>query len=256
MIKYFAVLVFLTLIFTTMAAISQESSGVFPLCRSLAGDRELPSPYGLGITYHHQKQDYKLVDLMVNLPGISLEQASVVEIDNRTDEANFKFDLWFLPFLNVFGIIGRVEGETEVALPPPLGSLEIDYDGLVYGGGMTLAAGVGKYFASITGLFTNTDLDVSTSSVEAFILTPRIGMQTSFGEVWIGGMYQETDEKHSGSVTVPTIGAVQYEVELEEDNPWNYLAGTKINIGKNWDIELEGGIGDRKHITASLTYRF
>jgi len=50
----------------------QESSAVFPLGSPLAGDRELPKTYGVGLTYHSQKQDYDLLDLTVNLPGVDL----------------------------------------------------------------------------------------------------------------------------------------------------------------------------------------
>jgi hypothetical protein len=254
---HFIMLASLVGIFLTISCYGQESQSIFPLCRSMAGDRELPNPYGVGITYHHQKQDYDLVDLMVNLPGIDLAQASAaVTVDNTTDETNLKLDLWLLPFMNVFGIIGHVEGQTEVTLPQPLGSLDVDYDGLVYGGGLTLAGGYEKFFGSITAIFTNTDLDISTSSVEAFILTPRIGYCLGFGEVWIGSMYQHTQEEHSGTVSVPMIGTVNFDVELEEKDPWNYLAGVRFNLGKNWDLEIEGGVGERQHVTASLTYRF
>jgi len=244
-------------IFLTIACMGQDSEPMFPLYRAMAGDRELPSPYGIGITYHHQKQDYDLVNLLVSLPGVDIAQAAAaVEIENTTDEANLKFDLWLLPFLNIFGIIGHVEGETEVTLPPPLGNLDVDYDGLVYGGGFTIAAGIERFFGSLTAVFTETDLDISTSSVEAFVLTPRVGYSAGFGEIWIGAMYQHTQEEHSGDVVIPQFGNVSFEVELEEKDPWNYLAGVKIDLGKSWDLELEGGVGERRHVTASLTYRF
>ena len=253
----FVVLVFLIAITFTASSFGQDSEPMFPLYRSMAGDRELPKPYGVGITYHHQKQDYDLADLMVSLPGIDIAQAAAaVKVENNTSEANLKFDLWLLPFLNIFAIIGHVEGETEVTLPQPLGKLDVEYDGLVYGGGLTLAAGYKDFFGSLTMLFTETDLDVSTSSVEAFVLTPRIGYSTGFGQVYIGAMYQHTEEKHEGSVTIPQFGNVNFEVELEEKDPWNYLAGVKIDLRKNLDLEVEGGVGDRKHVTASLTYRF
>ena len=243
-------------IFMTASVWGQDSQSRFPLGRDLAGDRELPLPYGIGLNGHYQKQDYDLEKLRVNLPMFDPAQAAGVAVTNRTTEGNLKLDLWFLPFLNVFAIVGYVDGETEVALGPPFGDLDIDYDGIVYGGGITLAAGTEQFFGSLTAVYTESDLDVSTSSVKTWVLTPKAGIRTGFGEVWIGAMYQQTEEKHEGSISIPTLGTVAYEVELEEENPWNYLAGVHVDLGDRWDLELEGGIGDRKHVTASLVYRF
>lgn len=254
---HFVVLLILLSFVLTMFCFGQNSELMFPLYRSMAGDRELPKPYGLGITYHYQKQDYDLAKLMVSLPGIDIGQAAdAVKVENNTTEVNLKFDLWLLPFLNIFAIIGHVEGETEVQVPLLMQTLEIDYDGLVYGAGVTLAAGYKDFFGLLTMLYTETDLDVSTSSVDAFIVSPRVGYKTGFGQIWIGAMYQHTEEKHEGTIILPQFGKINFDVELEEKDPWNYLAGVKIDIRKNLDLEIEGGIGERKQVTASLTYRF
>jgi hypothetical protein len=241
-----------------MAAVGgeEESSPLFPLGRSWAGDRELPRPLGIGVDLYHQNQDYGLRNLRLNLPTIDMAQVSRIDIENSTDEVNFKADLWLLPFLNIFGIIGDVEGETIVNPGPTLDKLDVDYDGLVYGGGATLAMGVGRFFGSLSYIKTATDLDATTSSVDAWILNPRVGIRTKAAEYWVGAMFQKAEEHHLGRIRVPFFGDVSYDVQLEEKDPWSYLVGGGTDIGEHWRLELEAGFGNRKYALLSLGYRF
>lgn len=190
-----------------MAALSapaQEGPILRPLGKDWAGDEPRPRPIGIGVTYYYQKQDYSLTrvaaggagamaalgalgggggpamvpdsDGMVTIPDALL---TGIQADNYVHEVNVKIDAWILPFLNVFGLVGSVDGETEaVGLPLPLPpSLKIDYDGVVYGGGATVAGGVGAVFGSFTATYTGTSLDGSTSSLSAWIFAPKAGVR-------------------------------------------------------------------------------
>jgi hypothetical protein len=234
----------------------EESGGVFPLGRSLAGDRDLPRPFGIGLNFYHQTQDYRLRSLRLNLPFVDMTQATGIDIENRTNEFDLKADLWVLPFLNVFALAGNVEGETTVNPGPPLSELQVDYEGLVYGAGVTIAAGGKLFFGSVTAVVTETDLDTATSSVNAWVLTPRFGVHFDRMAFWIGGMYQEAEERHEGRITVPMFGEVTYDVEMESAEPWNFVAGLTANLSKHWELEVEGGLGDRQHALISIGYRF
>jgi len=239
---------------------AQASDGLFPLGKSMAGDRQLPLPWGIGLTLHQQDQDYSLARLDIDIP-IDLGLVEDVEVENTVGEANLKLDLWLLPFLNVFGLVGRIEGETTVNLAPFFSDLAVEYDGVVYGAGVTCAAGVGRYFGSLTATYTDTSLDTSDSSVEAWILSPKVGMRAHARGghpivFWVGAMYQQADEEHQGQVTVPVFGDVRYDVLLEEEEPWNYLVGLSTSVGEHVSIELEGGMGDRTQLTGSLGWRF
>ncbi|MDP2899034.1 MAG: hypothetical protein Q8Q12_21060 [bacterium] len=257
MLKRLLILVLVvTYVLVTDAPSAEPSSPLFPLGRSWAGDRELPRPFGIGLDLYHQTQDYELRNLRLDLPMIDLSQVSRVEIENATSEESFKADVWLLPFLNVFGIIGNVDGETTVNPGPPLSELRVDYDGVVYGGGATLAGGIGRFFGSVSYILTKTDLDTATSSVDAWILNPRIGVRANAAEIWVGAMYQEAEEHHRGRIAVPFFGDVAYDVELEQKEPWNYLVGAGTNIADHWRLELEAGFGNRKHALFVLGYRF
>ena len=233
---------------------------IFPLAKSMAGDRPLPLPWGIGVTLHQQDQNYALGRLDIDIP-IDLALAQDVEVENTVGEANLKFDLWLLPFLNVFGLLGRIEGETTVDVTPLISDLTVEYEGVVYGAGITCAAGVGRYFGSLTATYTDTSLDASDSSVDAWVVTPRIGLTAHARGghpvvFWIGAMYQSADEAHQGRLTVPVFGEVNYDVLLEEEEPWNTLVGLSTALSDHMSIELEGGFGDRTQLTASLGWRF
>ncbi len=234
---------------------AEEQSSVFPLGRSWAGEQELPLPLGIGVTYYHQQQDYGLASLEVYPIPIPPELLSDVEVTNRINEINLKVDLWVLPFLNVFGIIGDVSGETTVGLGPLLGELVVDYDGLAYGGGFTAAAGVKRFFGSLTTNFMLTDLKGDGSSVEAWLVTPKAGLRWTRAALWGGAVYQRAEEEHQGSIAVPPFGELGYRVVLKEKTPWNYLVGGQVGLATHWVIEAEGGFGKRQHALITLTYR-
>jgi len=169
---------------------------------------------------------------------------------------NLQFDFWLLPFININVVLGRVEGTSDFNLGPPINTLEFDYEGIVYGTGVTVTGGTERFFGSLNITYTQTDLDVSSSSVEGWVLTPQIGTSIKGGAVWIGANYQKAQEKHAGSISAPYFGDIVYNAKLKEKEPWNYLVGMRANLSQNWSLDFEGGFGNRKHARVSITHRF
>jgi hypothetical protein len=232
--------------------------------KDLVAGKEFPMPFGIGVTYFSQDQDYVVDRLEIGVPGFPMIPAEFLGVKNELDEVNVKFDAWLLPYLNVFGILGEVDGKTRVDLsriPIPLGlpftSIDVSYDGEVYGFGVVLAGGGERFFGSLTGIVTETSLSGNfDSAVDATVITPRVGVHGSRGAFFVGGMYLDAQEKHSGTVMIPFLGAVPFAVELSQKEDWNYLAGVSLALGARWTLEMEGGFGDREHANAALTYRF
>lgn len=283
----------LGLLLATQTAFPEDAKSRFPLGpSSWAGDRQLPNPYGIGATIYYQKQGYDLKDLSIELPDLSAILMSGVnpmaaiplqipgfnplqggkidpallgdaDIDNHVTETDLKVDLWVLPFLNVYGLVGYLKGETEIDTRQLLGKkLSIDYDGPLYGAGATLVGGYKKVFASLSGAYIYADPSTSDTTMKSFIASPRLGfnvpdvisrMNLSF---WVGAMYQHVQENDVGSIHEPPFGEIKYDVNLEQKDPWNYLAGIGMAFGEHWTSEIEGGVGDRKQIQVSATYRF
>lgn len=222
---------------------------------------ELPRPFGVGITVYGQSQDYDIDRLSFNAPGLVVNP-DVLEIDNQIQEVNLKLDYWVAPFLNVFAIVGQLDGKTRVdlsaaRLPIPLTNITIDYDGEVYGGGITAAVGGERWFASLTGIYTDTNLSGDfNSTVTALVVSPKVGLHGDRGAVWIGAMYQQAEEEHSGKITVPFVGAVDFAVKLQEKDSTNFLVGMAAGLTEHWHLELEGGTAGRLSGSVGLTYRF
>lgn len=232
----------------------------FPLV-SEAAEPALPRPFGVGITLYGQSQDYDLERLRFNLPGVVVD-TNAISIDNQLAEQNLKLDYWVLPFLNVFAIAGRLDGQTDVdfsdvVLPVPLSKVSIHYDGEVYGGGITLAIGGERWFGSLTGIYTDTNVTGDfDSQVTALVVTPKVGLHGDRGAFWVGAMYQQAEEEHAGTITLPLVGPVGFDVKLAEEDSVNLLFGMAAGLTEHLHLELEGGTMGRLSGSVGLTWRF
>ncbi|GIT12736.1 MAG: hypothetical protein CM1200mP34_1420 [Verrucomicrobiales bacterium] len=132
--------------------------------------------------------------------------------------------------------------------------------GPVYGAGITLAAGYNQYFASVDANYTESDLDIGDSTIEAFVISPRIGVPGSLGglngSLYVGAMYQDVDEQQNGTANFPVMGQavpVDYDVISEAEEQWNYLVGANLKAGESWNYGIEIGFSERTHVMASST---
>ncbi len=239
----------------------------------MAGDRNLPRTWGIGIDYFSMDQPYQIDSLSFFPPVLPITDPSLLDVNNEIDHIDLKIDVWVLPFLNLFGIYGQIDGDTTIdlsslglPLPPDVQTLRIGYDGDVYGGGAVLAFGGDKWFGSVTATFTDTSIGGDfNSSVEATTIQPRIGLR--FGdhtEVWIGGYIIDAEEKHSGTIIVdlgPFIPPgvpfpLEFDVDFSQAEDFNFSVGMHMMLTDAWETTIEVGGGDRRTVLANLTYRF
>jgi hypothetical protein len=223
----------------------------------------VPAPWGVGVTLYNQTQGYHIDTLEVQFEGLDPQTLTGLPVDNETTTYHLKLDYWLFPFLNVYALFGTIDGVTtvqlsqvDVGLPISLNNLVVDYNGLVYGGGLTLAGGFDHYFATLTYDYNQTDLDVSDSSVKASVLTPRFGYHTGPAAIYVGGMYQKAEETHEGVFEMPYLGAIPYRVVLREKEAWNYLIGLNAGLSQHWMVTVEGFFGERDAVLATLDYRW
>jgi len=233
--------------------------------KHLLGDREFYEPWGIGIDFFTMDQQYKIKSLEFQLPGISIPDPSQLDVQNEIQHFDLKLDVWLTPFLNVFGVLGQMDAETVVdlssvpvtGLPFPLGKIPVKYDGTVYGLGFTLAYGGEHWFTSLTTTWTDTDLSGDfKSSVKTVTAQPRIGLLKNRWQFWVGGMYLDTDETHSGTIPLPILGDVPFSVELEGADKWNTAVGVGYTFSPKATFYFEVGFGKRDHTLANFTYRF
>jgi hypothetical protein len=248
-----------------LAPLSVQADALFG--NSLAGDQKLPRMMGVGIDYFGMRQPYEFDGIPTILPPLPIADFSTIGIDNEIEHTDLKFDIWIMPFLNVFAIYGNIDGRTNVdlsgsGLPAP--PITVDYEGDVYGAGITLAGGGERWFASVTATFTETDLSGDLeSSVGTTTIQPRLGIR--FGdhtELWIGGYSIDAEESHTGMVELnlgPLLGGVQMldvAVDLKQQEDFNWSVGGHMMMSDAWEATVEVGAGDRRTVLANVTYRF
>ncbi len=228
----------------------------------LAGDRDVQLTWGVGGNFFTMYQDYEISRLDFDFPGIVIDDPGLLNVDNDVWHLDVKLDAWLLPFLNVFVVAGYIDGDTTVdisalELPLPVSEFLIDYDGESYGGGATLAFGGDRWFGSVTAVYTETSFGSEfDSSVEAVAVQPRIGLVRGPWQYWVGGMYLDAEEKHSGTIDLPFLGPVPFDVELREKDQWNFAVGARHEFSKKFDATLEVGFGDRDSTLLYVGYRF
>ena len=259
-------------------------SDSLPLGKSLAAGHELPLPLGISANVFFLEQDMEAQSIAIDIPPLPLPTgplqlppglpAESAKLESRVTTTTAKIDAWVLPFLNVYGVAGYVDGETTASgfsvggLPPELASLlpnsfAIAYSGSTYGVGGTLAAGYNQFFASLDANYTESDLDIGDSTIEAFVISPRIGITGDLGglsgALYVGAMYQDVDEQQNGTVKFPIMGVsvpVGYDVISAAKEEWNYLVGANLKASESWNYGIEVGFSDRTHVMATLNYRF
>jgi len=254
--------------------ISVSAESRLPFLKDKVGDTELPRPWGIGIDFYTMEQDYDIEALTFDVPNLIINDTSMLAVSNDVQHFDIKIDAWILPFLNVFGVVGRLDSDTVIDLssvpaqnlPFPLGKLSVSSDGTVTGFGVTLAYGGDNWFTTVTAVRTESDLDGDfDSSVDSTTIQPRIGIVRNGWQYWVGGLYLDTEEKHAGSVDlplaldpngVPMLVPVEFAVTLGGSDDWNTAVGVRHVFSEHANLTFEVGLGDRSHTLFNFTYRF
>jgi hypothetical protein len=206
---------------------------------------DLPLPIGIGVNFMNLWQDYDIKDIqftpLVPLP-FPIEGVEVSRAEGDGYSLDGRVDVWLFPFLNVYGVLGYTKGDSgATATIPGLGNLQfpfvLDYEGVTFGGGATVAYAYKQLFASVDYNY-------------------RLK-----GAAWIGTMYQGIAQEFRGqlSVSVPGLPGpipVRYAVDQEATDPWNLIFGIEWQINPRWNLVVEGGVLGREQILTSLTFRF
>lgn len=254
------------------AAMPVAAESMFPLWGDQAREQgiELPLPYGLSVGYMDQSDVTQSANLRsVKLDG-SEQPLSVVSLDDSEVDAevsSLRFDVWVLPFLNVYALGGKMSGTAvtpmTVDLPLGLPTQEVltteAYEGTLYGGGLTLVYGYQNFIASLDVNYTQANLDLSASKIDTLLVTPRIGFTSRILDrpfsLMLGASYMDlaqtiTVEQDIGDRRLTTL------LDIDSAKNWNTVVTAQLELDKHWQLVLDAGFNDRNTLTGSLTYRF
>jgi hypothetical protein len=260
-------LLFVVLLLLPLTTLAEEGRTGPLFMKDMVGEGDFFAPWGVGVDIFTMNQDYSIKSLEFQIPGVGDIDPTAIEVKNDVSNYDVKLDVWVTPFLNVFGLLGRLNADTYVdlgnvsipGLPIALPTLPVSYDGTVYGGGVNLVYGTRSWFAALNNTWTSTSLSGDfDSSVSSFTVQPRLGLIVDQWTMWVGGMWLDTTEKHSGVINLPVPGLppVPFSVELETSEKWNYAVGFGRIFSPKATLYFELGFGNRTHTLFNFTYRF
>jgi hypothetical protein len=256
----------------------------------------LPLPYGIGVTYANVNQDMLLSGLEVGINGRHKEPFEFVafrDANAENDTMQLKIDAWLFPFMNVFALLGKIDGEATLDVlldgngmldkldvtcggfpPNPLCPalkdrtitlpIKTTFSGTTYGIGTVLAGGWYNWFVAIPITFTYADMDTTDTDGIALTVTPRFGRSINMGQwgnlsLFTGGNYLDAELSVAGTVSTPDdLIVIDYTIEQKNEDKWNLLVGGNWDMDKRWSFSAEynGFIGSRQAFIMSLTTRF
>ena len=211
--KFNRIYLFLLVVFYSFSILAQTDGGVkimpaqgdlyenakkvnnpylLPLGGKKLGGKGFLFPYPLGIMLNGYagSQNVTISDLTVGIddasgnvviPDISLDKVvDFREVTASVKNFNMRFDVWALPFLDVYGIFGKAWVETKVDIGSIAGQsvnidTQADFNGYVYGYGVMLTGGIRSIFFSLDFNQVWTHFDEMKKDNSALNLSPRIG---------------------------------------------------------------------------------
>lgn len=241
----------------------------------------LPLPYGVGVTLAKVDQSQLLDSLQVGFGGGPKEPFPFVSFDNavsRSSSANLKLDAWLFPFMNVFALLGRVEGTADLdvfldgnlmldqlgidcsGMGPPnplclvledqtiLLPIRTTFEGNTYGLGTTLAGGWSDWFVAVPMSFTYADMVGTSTNGVSLTFTPRAGRLVGLGPygdlaLFAGGNYLDTQLEVEGTAFLPVPDGpglgIDYTIEQQNEDRWNLVLGGNWTITRRLALSLE-----------------
>jgi hypothetical protein len=193
---------------------------------------------------------------------------------SSVDAAVVKADVWLLPFVDVYALLGYLHNSSEtnilvtVPRPGPLpGNREFvikattELEGFIGGGGLTLAGGYRQFFIMADVNYSQTDLGFD-DRFRALVASARTGWNGKAGPIplrlWAGAAYWDTRNTAKATVDVPDVGSVRFEADQGPKHPWNAVVGVSSTLHRHFELFAEYGFspGDVTFIAAGLTFRF
>lgn len=197
-----------------------------------------PKPFGVGINYAYVNQGVDITGVNIALnDGKYHDLSKIVKFDHVTSTVkviNGRFDLWMLPFLNVYGLATyAMDSDTDVLLSEPFalrsGASQTGYGG---GFGATAAFGFWGFFGVVDMNLAWAKMQKLDAPVRTFLLTPRVGKRFQISQsvalaTWVGAMRQSIQADTQGAISLKeAIGAPEGSFESKVLGWYNSYQGS------------------------------
>lgn len=232
---------------------------VFPAWGDKVAGRgiKIPLPFGVGLNYVFLDQPIE-----INRIAVGVDDSEMVDISDfikfdklssRLHAVNARFDLWVLPFANVYALANyAIQADTNVSISEPFafdaGAVQSGYGG---GFGTTLAGGFWGFFGTLDFNWTWNKMEKLEQPVGTFLLTPRVGKNFgTYGGVefifWVGAMRQVIEADTRGQIRLSDAIGGSSEGKFQDDlQEWyDGLPPVRQAIVRGIVGRLEGRDGD------------
>ena len=254
----------------------------YPYSLPIWGDKatakgfNLPYSAGVSMNYFWQKSDININNLYVgfnNGPKYNLDE--VVRFQNSTAEVGsltVRPDIWLLPFLNVYGIFGKTNTQTNIKssvyIPDADNnwseiasfSTKANFSGTTFGLGITPTIGIGGGWFALDMNMAWTDLKGLDKPAFTYIFGPRFGKTFKFNKpeqniaVWVGGFRVHLSGKTNGNLAFADIFSVD-DAQAKVDNGLQKVGENQEKVDTWWDglttVQQANPVNIAKHNTAN-----
>jgi hypothetical protein len=168
---------------------------------------ELPLPVGINVQYLYNYQGLDIGNLQLGVnDGDLVDFSDIIDIGQSsvtTNSLQLRPDLWVLPFLNVYGLVGMGMNAVDVTVGKPAEfQTTLDRDAMIYG---FASIAVSRYFAVVDGNLTWAPVEGVDGTSRANVLSARIGRSFLLPKQmriagWIGFMRLGLASETAGSI--------------------------------------------------------
>ncbi len=198
---------------------SMNYKPIFPLLARKAYKKgyDIPLPYGMSLTYFYMRQNIDISSTTIGFNDAQpLDLTDILQygdVVNTTNVITFRPDLWILPFLNVYGIVGTGTSEVVVPLVEPVNfSTTQRFTVNNAGFGVTLAGGIGPVFLTIDNNMAWAWLEAVEKPVPAYNFDARVGHSFVHPRhpersltIWCGVFFQTLRTETKGDIAMSEV---------------------------------------------------
>jgi hypothetical protein len=258
--------------------IASEYPYLLPIWGAKVVARGYDIPYSAGVSTNYLTQTSALLldNLMVgfnNGPMYNLDEIiRFNEAEAWASAITVRPDIWLLPFLNVYGLLGKSQSSTTIDAGVYLPDIDnewteitsfstkADFTGTTMGLGMTPTIGVGGGWIALDMNVAWTDVDALEKPVFTYVFGPRFGKTFKFKKpqqniaLWVGGFRVKFSSETKGSLTLADVVPID-ELQVKVDNGIEVVGEKQVEVDEWWasltPIEQNNPVNEAKYNTSN-----
>jgi len=216
-------------------------------------------PYSAGISSQvlWQKSDLVIENLKVGFNnGEPIDLDEVIRFNEATSEASvlsIRPDIWLLPFLNVYAIVGFSEPSTSVGfgifVPDSSNnwhqvtsySTQANFTATTFGIGITPTMGVGGGWLALDMNCAWTDVSALDKPVFTYVFGPRLGKAVKLKKpqqsvaLWVGGFRVKFSSATNGSIAISDVIPPDGQAGAKIDAGQQKVAESQVQVDAWWN---------------------